>query len=159
MQFSQCAIVIYSVVFVVVSDGEEEEEEGGRRSEQNEFTTKFLSGSGFKLLLTLHSGHTTISGAEETNKEPPEWNLFAAAEVDAKDTAAVVFMHFQQNVCAQLGSILASLNTSIHTEQQQLSKYFENNDISSVLFRFVEVVEEGVVFEKRGCVIIWYLEL
>jgi hypothetical protein len=79
MQFSQCAIVISSVVFVVVSDDdgdeeeEEEEEEEGRRSEQNELTTKFLSGSGLKLQLTLHSGHTTISGAaEESNKEPPE---------------------------------------------------------------------------------------
>jgi hypothetical protein len=44
---------------------EEEEREGGMSSQQS-FT-------GFKLILTLHSGHTTISGAaEETNKEPPE---------------------------------------------------------------------------------------
>jgi hypothetical protein len=53
-------------------------------------------------------------------------------------------MHFQQNVCPQLGSILASSNTSIHTEQQQLLKYFEINDISSVLFLAVVVTVEVV---------------
>jgi predicted Kef-type K+ transport protein len=60
-------------------------------------------------------------------------------------------MHFQQNVCPQLGSILASSNTSIHTEQQQLSKYFENNDIFSVLFFVVVVLVEVVQKPETFC--------
>jgi hypothetical protein len=77
-QFSQLrGGIVYLISSVVVGNGEGEggdeveegeEEGGGSRSEQKELTTEFLSGSGFKLLLTLHSGHTTISGAE--SKEP-----------------------------------------------------------------------------------------